>query len=34
VHEVVTDGSVYVGSNPVAGNTDETAKFPSAVALI
>jgi hypothetical protein len=34
VHEVVTDGSVYVGSNPDAGNTDETAKFPSAVALI
>src|SRR5215203_1820083 len=34
VHEVVTDGSVYFGSNPAAGNTDETAKFPSAVALI
>jgi hypothetical protein len=34
VHEVVTDGSVYFGSNPDAGNTDETAKFPSAVALI
>jgi hypothetical protein len=25
---------VYFGSNPDAGNTDETAKFPSAVALI
>jgi glycogen debranching enzyme len=34
VHEVVTDGSVYFGSNPDPGNTDETAKFPSAVALI
>jgi hypothetical protein len=34
VHEVVTDGSVYFGSNPDEGNTDETAKFPSAVALI
>ena len=34
VHEVVTDGAVYFGSNADAGNTDETAKFPSAVALI
>jgi hypothetical protein len=34
VHEVVTDGTVYFGSNADAGNTDETAKFPSAVALI
>ncbi|HET7479453.1 MAG TPA: glycogen debranching protein [Rubrobacteraceae bacterium] len=34
VHEVVTDGSVFFGSNADAGNTDETAKFPSAVALI
>ena len=34
VHEVITDGSVYFGSNADAGNTDETAKFPSAVALI
>ena len=34
VHEVVTDGSIYFGSNADAGNTDETAKFPSAVALI
>ena len=34
VHEVVTDGAVYFGSNPDAGNTDETAKFPSAVAVI
>lgn len=34
IHEVVTDGSVYFGSNADAGNTDETAKFPSAVALI
>jgi hypothetical protein len=34
VHEVVTDGAVYFGSNDDAGNTDETAKFPSAVAVI
>jgi hypothetical protein len=34
VHEVVTDGSVYFGSNTDPGNTDETAKFPSAVALV
>jgi hypothetical protein len=33
VHEVVSDGSVYFGSNDSAGNTDETSKFPSAVAL-
>ena len=29
VHEVVTDGTVYFGANADAGNTDETAKFPS-----
>ena len=34
VHEVVTDGTVFFGSNADAGNTDETAKFPSAVAVI
>ena len=34
MHEVVTDGAVYFGSNEDAGNTDETAKFPIAVALI
>jgi hypothetical protein len=34
VHEVVTDGSIYFGANADAGNTDETAKFPSAVALL
>ena len=34
VHEVVSEGSVYFGSNADAGNTDETAKFPSAVALV
>ncbi|WP_205718573.1 hypothetical protein [Actinomadura sp. WMMA1423] len=33
VHEVTQDGSVYFGANGDAGNTDETAKFPSAVAL-
>ncbi len=32
-HEVVTDGSVYYGADSSAGNTDETAKFPSALAL-
>ncbi len=34
VHEVVPDGSVYFGANSDPGNTDETAKFPSAVALV
>jgi hypothetical protein len=34
VHEVATDGSVYFGANADAGNTDETAKFPSALALV
>ena len=34
VHEVVADGSVYFGDLDDAGNTDETAKFPSMVALI
>ncbi|GDY28968.1 hypothetical protein [Gandjariella thermophila] len=34
VHEVTPDGSVYFGTNDSAGNTDETAKFPSAVALV
>ncbi|MEA2407980.1 MAG: hypothetical protein QOE69_2099 [Thermoleophilaceae bacterium] len=34
VHEVVTEGSVYFGANEDAGNTDETAKFPSALALL
>ena len=34
VHEVVTDGSVYFGANSDLGNTDETAKFPSALALV
>lgn len=34
VHEVVTDGSVYFGANSDPGNIDETAKFPSAVALV
>ncbi len=33
-HEIVTDGSVYFGANSDPGNTDETVKFPSAVALI
>jgi hypothetical protein len=34
VHEVVTDGSVYFGGPSNPGNTDESAKFPSAVALV
>lgn len=34
VHEVTSDGSVYFGANADAGNTDESAKFPSAVALL
>jgi hypothetical protein len=34
VHEVVPDGSVYYGANSDPGNTDETVKFPSAVALV
>jgi hypothetical protein len=33
-HETVTDGSVYFGANSDNGNTDETVKFPSAVALV
>jgi hypothetical protein len=34
VHEVVTEGSVYFGSLDDPGNTDETAKFPMAVATV
>jgi hypothetical protein len=34
VHEVVTDGSIWFGTNPDPGNTDETVKFPSIVALL
>ena len=34
VHEVVTDGSVFFGSNADDGNTDETVKYPSAIALL
>ena len=33
-HEIVTDGSVYFGANTDDGNTDESVKFPSAVALV
>jgi hypothetical protein len=33
-HEIVADGSVYFGALHHKGNTDETAKFPSMVALI
>ncbi len=28
------DGSIYYGTLDSAGNTDETSKFPSAVALV
>jgi hypothetical protein len=34
VHEIVHTGDVYFGANNDAGNTDETVKFPSAVALV
>ena len=34
MHEVTPDGQVYFGANSDAGNTDETAKFPSTVALV
>ena len=33
-HEIVTDGSVYFGADKDPGNTDESVKFPSAVALV
>ncbi len=33
-HEIVHTGDVYFGVNADAGNTDETVKFPSAVALV
>jgi glycogen debranching enzyme len=34
VHEMVTDGSVYWGTNTDPGNTNETAQFATAVDLI
>ena len=34
LHEVIEDGSVYFGNLDHPGNTDETVKFPSMVALI
>ena len=34
VHEVTSDGQVYFGQNEDPGNTDETVKFPSLVALV
>ena len=34
VHEVTPDGAVYFGANADPGNTDETAKYPSAVNLV
>ncbi|WP_199517339.1 hypothetical protein [Nucisporomicrobium flavum] len=34
VHEVTPDGQVYYGTEADPGNTDETVKFPSAVALV
>jgi hypothetical protein len=34
VHEVTPDGAVYFGANEDPGNTDESAKYPSAVALV
>ena len=34
VHEVTPDGAVYFGANDDPGNTDESSKYPSAVALV
>jgi hypothetical protein len=34
VHEVTPDGAVYFGVNADPGNTDESAKYPSAVAVV
>ena len=34
VHEVTPDGAVYFGANDDSGNTDESSKYPSAVALV
>ena len=34
VHEVTPDGAVYFGANEDEGNTDESAKYPSAVNLV
>jgi len=34
VHEVTPDGAVYFGANADEGNTDESAKYHSAVALV
>ncbi len=34
VHEVTTDGSVFFGADTDPGNTDESVKFPSTVALV
>ena len=34
IHETVTDGSVYFGTNSDPGDIDETAKFPGDVALV
>jgi hypothetical protein len=33
-HEIVPDGSIWFGANKDPGNTDETVKFPSIVALL
>jgi hypothetical protein len=34
LHEIVTDGSIYFGTNAQPGDTNETAEFASAVATI
>ena len=34
VHEVTPDGAVYFGADDDPGNTDESSKYPSAVALV
>ena len=34
VHEITPDGAIWFGANSDPGNTDETVKFPSIVALL
>ena len=34
MHEVTPDGAVYFGADADPGNTDESSKYPSAVALV
>ena len=34
LHEIVTDGSIYFGTNAQPGDTNETAEFATAVATV